>query len=212
VLLRLSPNQLEALCARRLGDGFFARAARWYGWGIALSYGLALALAPEEADALLVRALATLSWIVGGILGLAAARDPSDSRDDALLALARQRGFGASELFRARFEATLRNVTRRVGAPGLVVSLVPWFFAEHAGELAHACLRTLGVAVFAPSLGLIVAGLARAAVWAAPGRGRALLLGVVLLPYAAQTLWPGLPSVPSLLGTWLAVLLRGGSA
>jgi hypothetical protein len=212
VHLRALPNELEALCARRLRDGFFVRAARWYGLGIAASYALAIGFAPDSADTLLARALATLSFIVGGILGLAAARDPEGPEQDGLLALVRQRGFAPRELALARFTAAARRILAGVGGPGLAISLVPWLFARSMSELASAATKTLGVSVFALTLAVTLAALARGAAALAPGRGRATLLGLVFLPAAARSIWPELPSVPSALGGWLDLLVFGGRA
>jgi hypothetical protein len=211
VHLRAQPNELEALCARRLRDGFFVRAARWYGLGIAASYALALGFAPRDATTLLVRALGTLAWIVGGILALASARDSGGSEHDGLLALARQRGFAAGELARARFSTAARRIALGVGGPALVIALVPWLSARSFAELTSAALRTCGALAFALTLGVTLAALARGSAALAPERGRATLLGLVLVPHAARSLWPELPSVPSLLAAWLELLVAGGA-
>jgi hypothetical protein len=212
VELSLRPSPLEALCVRRLGDGFFARAARFYAWGIAVSYGVALLFAPSNPELLLVPALETLAWIVGGVYGLAAARDPAPGADDAVFALARTRGFTQRDLAVLRFTAAVRKIGRYALGPGLALSLVPWLHARGADDFGRAVARTLGVLAFAITLSVVVAALARLSATLSPGRGRATLFGIVLIPHAAHSLWPALPSVPALLGAcleWLVV--RGGA-
>ena len=206
----LSPSPLEALCASRLGDGFFVRVVRWYGWGIAVSYGIGLAFTAGDPTPLLWRALGTLAWLVGGVYGLAAARDPRES--DGLLALAEARGFSKHELERARFGAALRRTARATIGPALALTLVPWFRVQSSAELVGCLARTLAVALFALALSVTVAGLARLSAALSPGRGRATLLGLVLLPHAARSLWPSLPSVPSLLAALLDSAIAAGGA
>jgi hypothetical protein len=208
----LRPNRLEALCARRLGDDLFVRAARFYAWGTAVLYGSLLVYDPGDPNGLLVRAVGTLAWIVGGVVGLAAAHDPASSELDGLLALARQRGFGAGELSLARFTTAARRITAATAGPALLVSLAPLVHVESVREAGSCFVRSLGVLAFAASLGLTVAGLARAGALTAPGRGRAALIGIVLLPYALNALSPEVPSVPSLLGSWLGWLTTRGGA
>jgi hypothetical protein len=128
------------------------------------------------------------------------------------LALARLRGFAARELALARFSAAARRIALGVGGPALVITLVPWLSARSFAELASAALGTCGALVFAAALGVALAALARGCAAIAPGRGRAVLLGVVLVPHAARSLWPELPSVPALLASLLQPLVGGGGA
>ncbi|HEY3498968.1 MAG TPA: hypothetical protein VGK73_29960 [Polyangiaceae bacterium] len=210
--LPLAPSPLEALCASRLGDGFFVRAGRWYGWGIAVSYGLLIAFDPGDPGALLLRGLGTLAWIVGGIYGLAAARDTGDGETDGVLALARARGFTRRELERARAGTSVRRTLHALAGPALLLALVPAFRAESSGELANGLARTLGVLSFVVILSASVACAARLSALLSPGHGRTALLGCVLLPHAARSLWPSLPSIPSLLGALLEWAVRLGHA
>lgn len=209
-LLRPSPRQvaLSALCERRLADGFFARAAKWYGWGIAFSYGLALAFEAADARPVVARALGTLAWIAGGILGLSAARMPAfEHGADGITSLARQHGLGARALERARFAGTARRIARVTTFPGLaLVGLSAWV-ADSGADLARAVAWAFAVVIFAGSLAVAVAALARGAALLAPGRGRLVFAAGVLLPHAARSVWPSVPSLPSLLGAWLDLLL-----
>ena len=116
---------LRALAEERLGEGFLGRAARVYSWGIAVSYGALMLLAPGSALRLLERALVTGLGVVGTLMASTLLRDVlADPRRDALSSVARENGFARRELLLARGAAALVRFVKVVGVPGAVLACV----------------------------------------------------------------------------------------
>ena len=116
---------LGALAEERLREGFLGRAARVYGWGIAVSYGVLMLVAPSSAWTLLGRALGTGLGVVGTLVASALLRDLlADPRRDAVSKLARENGFEPRELRLARGAAALVRLAKVVGAPGAVLAVI----------------------------------------------------------------------------------------
>lgn len=200
---------LTAFCDRRLGDAFLVRAAGTYGSGIAVSYALAIALDPSRTAALLDRAFTTFAWVPGAVIALAAARD-ADGSDDASGAalLARQRGFGAEELSRARLFGTGLRIARVIGLRALLLAL---FAASRAPESPLVEARwVLGAVALSVVLAAVLAPLSRLAARLLPERGRVLLLAGAALASALGVIWPAAPSLGDFFGTLAPGLLGIG--
>jgi hypothetical protein len=113
------------LCERRLRDGFVGRAAGFYGWGIAVSYGAIVLFAPGSAAALTERALLSALAVVGALVAWAGLRDVGATRTkDGVTALAHEHGFERRALRWARAAAVLLRLLKTVGAPMLALALV----------------------------------------------------------------------------------------
>jgi hypothetical protein len=201
---------LVALSERRLREAFGGRVARVYGWGIAVSYVLALFLLKSRAEAILAQALVALSWIPAGLVALGAARDQARLDDEqGFVSLVRQRGFDARELELARFLAAARRIAKVTGYPALVLVLARAALARGTDAALMSLSSAAGAAAYVVCLSLLLAGLARASAIVSGGRGRLLFVAVVLVPHVAGALFPEMPSVPRLLGTILAAFFPG---
>jgi hypothetical protein len=200
---------LTAFCDRRLGDAFLVRAAGTYGSGIAVSYAIAIALDPSATATLLDRALTTLAWVPGAVIALVAARDAGGVENSSGEAeLARLRGFGPTELSRARLLGTALRITRVIGVRALLLTL---FAASRAAENGLTEARwVLGVAVLAVVLGAVLALLSRLAAALLPERGRFLLMAGVALTSVLGVLWPAAPSLGDFFGALAPGLLGIG--
>jgi hypothetical protein len=211
---RASFTSLVLLCERRLCDALSVKTARLYGIGVLVSYLIALAvirdgMTPEE---LTRRALATLSWIAGGLVAFGAARDLDRlDRESGVTSLIGLRGFDARTLELARSLSIALRVVRVVGLPGVVFSVATLGVASSASAVVCGLMRTFGVVLYALCFGLGIALLCRISVLAARTRGRLFLLALVCLPHLGRALVPGLPSVPHLYSELLGLCLGLGS-
>jgi len=201
---------LAGFADRRLGDSFLVRTAGLYGWGIVATYAVLVTLDPSSAAALLDRAFVTLAWVPGTVIAFAAARDaggPSETSGEAFMA--RQRGHDHRELAAARFAGAALRIGRAIGVRGLLLSLYAASLGSSGGP---DILRwVVGALLFALVLGVGLAGLARAAAFVLPERGRLLLVAVVLLPLAASLAWPSAPNLPAIFRELVPGLLGGGA-
>jgi hypothetical protein len=210
--LALGLGVLVDTCERRLADAFGGRVARFYAWGVAGSYALALFIAKTRAEAILSQALVALAWIPAGLVALGAARDQARLDDDGgFVALVRQRGFDTQRLELARFLAAARRIARVTGWPALALVVLRASLARSADAALASAGSALGAAVFVLCLSLCVAALARASDVLSGGRGRLTLAAIVLVPYVASTLFPWMPSVPRMLGAILEVFFARGA-
>jgi hypothetical protein len=115
---------LVALAERRLRENYLGRAASFYGWGIAVSYALLIALAPDSAWLLLERALVTACASVGALAAGAALRDAWSLRDDdALGSLAGAAGFGGASVHAARAAGAVWRALKAGGVPALLLAV-----------------------------------------------------------------------------------------
>jgi hypothetical protein len=195
-LVRLSGQAQRQLWGLRLG--------RMYGFGVGFSYALLSFVGPPSlatSTKLWARCLVTASWVAGvGALSLAtdlAARDAAQG----LTSLARLRGFGEPQLERARALAGALRLSTTVLVPGLMLSLASLLrFHTLRGALVALALALLTVP-YALLVGGVLAPLARACQHFLPGRGRLLLLAIVLGPWLLGAgLDAKVPSIPAALG------------
>jgi hypothetical protein len=205
-------GDLVAVCERRLADAFGGRVARFYAWGVAGSYALALFLAKSRVEAIVSQALVALAWIPAGLVAFGAARDQARLDDDSgFVALVRQRGFDAQRLELARFLATARRIARVTGWPALALVVVGASLARSTDAALASVWSAFGAGVFVLCLSLSVAALARASDILSGGRGRLTLAAIVLVPYAASAIFPWMPSVPGMLGAVLDAFFARGT-
>jgi hypothetical protein len=202
------------LSARAQRELWGIRLTRLYAFGIGISYSALVFTGPLSAGIaprLWMKALATASWVAGiGALSLArelAERDASQG----VSALARLRGFGARELERARVAAGAIKLASTVAIPGTLVALTALLRWRSLAGAGTALALLLFTALYAALFGSTLAVLARACSKALPGRGRLLLLVVVLGPWLlASGIGVHLPSIPGGFA-WLLTRLSEGS-
>lgn len=185
---------------------------RLYAFGIGASYSLlmfTLPLSDGLAPGLWAKCLTTASW-VAGVAALSLARDLAD-RDTAqgLTGIARLRGFSARELERARLAAGAIKLSSTITIPGVMLAVAALLRFRTLASASVALALLLFTVGYAALFGGAVSALARACSRALPGRGRTLLLAVVLGPWLlAAGIDAHLPSVPAAFG-WLLDRLAG---
>ncbi|HYQ47292.1 MAG TPA: hypothetical protein VER11_35220 [Polyangiaceae bacterium] len=215
---RLRVRRERALIAlfdlsRQKGAGL--RLAKLYAFGVFVSYALVISLTRgngrEAAIHGFVRAaLVSLSWVVGGLAALGTAQSlAQQSERDALSALALQRGFAHSSLFRARTAAATLRVARLVGIPALLLVAVG---VARGSSLSWALAVAPAVVVYACALGLTLAFLAQLSAELSARHPRALLAMFVLGPLLLSLANPRYPSLPRLFSGLLSQLLSVGAA
>jgi hypothetical protein len=179
---------LLALARRQLRRSFGSKLGAAGAAGVAL-VALVLAMgsdgAARRADwiELATGAARWLCWLGAGPLVLAAA-GPRDAADhlDGIEQLAALRGHDPGTLRRARVMAAMVATAWRVALPALALCLG---FAALDGHLVAALLRhAVALGLFAVLVGVLLGGLGALCSEVGRGRGRALLLGVVLVPWA----------------------------
>lgn len=195
------PRSLVRVCQSAQRGLWGLRLGRLYGIGIGLSYGALVFMGPASlgvSSRLWARALGTASWVAGvGALSLArdlATRDATQG----ITGLARLRGFGERQLEQARVVAGALRLSSTVWTPGLMVALATLlrFRTLHGTVVALAlAFMTLPYALL---VGTSLAALGRACHGWLPGRGRLLLLALVLGPWLLGAgLGMSIPSLPS---------------
>ena len=209
----LFPRALVRLCSKAQRELWGLRLGRVYGFGIGLSYAVVAFVGPAStatSTRLWVRAVGTASW-VAGIGALSLARDLS-ARDAArgLSSLSRLRGYGEAELERARTLAGAIRLSTTVALPGLMLSLASLLRFHTLRDAAVALALALLTLPYAACVGGCLAPLARACSRLLPGRGRMLLLALVLGPWLLGSgLRLPVPSLPAAFGWLLQHLAQG---
>jgi hypothetical protein len=209
----LFPRALVRLCSKAQRELWGLRLGRLYGIGIGISYGVVELVGPASTTTsvrLWVRAVATASW-VAGIGALSLARDLS-ARDAAcgLGGLTRLRGYGEAELERARTLAGALRLSTTVALPGILLSLASLLHLHTLRGTAVALALAALTLPYALLVGGCLAPLARACSRWLPGRGRLLLLSLVLGPWLIGSgLKLHVPSLPAAFGWLLEHLAEG---
>jgi hypothetical protein len=208
---------LIRLCEARLLELFGVRAARIYAFGVALSFAVLMLLAGssdrrQALHGLFFDALSTLSWVVGGMVGLSAARDlRARDADDGISSLVRQRGHGERELEQARFLAATLRVARLVAVPGVVIALVAALRIRTLASLPWCAYLCAAPIVYALLLGAGVSLLARGSAMLLPSHGRALFALLAIVPELLRQSFSDMPSVPAFYGFVLRQLADWGA-
>lgn len=164
----------------------------------ALAVAVSVSGAAHEAIGVVVKALFWLSWIGGGGVALAATGAGRSSDDEGVLELAAQRGFDATSIALARTLAVGRRTLRVAGFPALAVALVALASARSLDALAARGLLLVAVGVYVGILASVAALLVALSRTISKDRARWALVLLVLLPHAARSLWPHVPSIPAL--------------
>lgn len=195
---------------------------RWYAFVVFVSYAVAILLSrggdrTAEIQSFVHAALVALSWVVGALSALAAARALSRPSSpglglgalDALDTLALARGYTQRALLRARTLSLALRIARSVGLPGVL--LVALGLARGAAPI-WALAVAPGVVVYASVLGLSLALLALFSAQLSPYRPRAMLACLLLGPMLLAHAFPGFPSPIAGLSWLLARWLNSGAS
>lgn len=209
----LVPRSLVRLCAGAQRGLWGLRLGRLYSFGVGVSYAALVFLGPESiatSTKLWARALATASWVAGvGALSLATELGARDATQG-LTGLARLRGFGERQLENARVVAGALRLSTTVLVPGLMLALATLLRFRTLHGTAVALGLAFATLPYALLVGCLLAALGRACSGWLPGRGRLLLLALVLGPWCLGSgLGLPIPSLPSTFA-WLLRHLAGG--
>lgn len=209
----LVPRSLVRLCADAQRRLWGLRLGRLYSFGVGLSYAALVFLGPDSLPAatkLWARALVTASWVAGvGALSLATDLGARDATQG-LTGLARLRGFGETQLESARMVAGALRLSTTVLVPGLILALATLLRFRTLHGTAVALGLALATLPYAALVGTSLAALGRACSGWLPGRGRLLLLALVLGPWLLGSgLGMPVPNLPSIFA-WLLSHLAGG--
>lgn len=207
------PAALVRLCAGTQRRLWGLRLARLYGFAVGLGYAVLVFLGPASlttCSSLWARALAAGSWVAGvGALSLATELTTRDATQG-LTGLVRLRGFGEAQLERARAVAGARRLAVATLVPGLLVALATLLRFRTLHGSAVALGLGLAALPYALLIGSSLAFLARACSHWLPGRGRLLLLALVLGPWLFSLgIGAPMPSFPGACGWLLQHLSRG---
>jgi len=208
-----TPRALVRLCSQSQRQLLGLRLGRAYGVGIGISYALLVAMGPAEAaisGSLWSRCLVTASWVAGlGALSLASDLGARDATQG-VTSLARLRGFGEPALERARTLAGALRLATTVLVPGLIVAVALLLKLRTLSGAALALSLFVLTVPYAALVGGVLAPLARVCHQLFPGRGRWLLAGVVLGPWALGAgLNAPVPSIPGAFSWLLSQVVRG---
>jgi len=192
------------------------RMARISGFLLMAGFGCAMLILSTRSDPsaqtmLSIEALAWLSWLVAGLAALSTAQDLSARDDrDGITTLLRQRGYDSRARRRARCLASMYVITRTALVPALGICALALALAKSLGAAAAHALQCAGSLGYLVVLGVVLGAFARWCAAISPRHGRALLLGLVVGPHLARSVWPTVPSVPALFSALLSHLQRLG--
>jgi hypothetical protein len=152
-----------------------------------------------------------VTWVAGAPLALAVAHDRRAlDRSEGIEALVLVRGFGAQALESARALGAMIQIALVIGTP---IVLLASLSVALSGTIPAALARApfvVGAAAFAAVAGVTLGGVATVCGSLGAGRGRWLLLAVVVLPWIlASELGRSSWSIPGVLQAALAFLLPG---
>ncbi len=206
------PRALVRFCSRAQKGLWGLRLGRIYSFGVGFSYAVLALLGPASfatSAQLWARALGTASWVAGvGALSLAtdlAARDTAQG----LTGLARLRGVGELSLERARTIAGALRLSTTVLVPGLLLALALSLRFRTLHGSVVALVLALFTVPYAALVGGTLAPLARACSGWLPGRGRLLLLALVLGPWLfGSGMGVQVPSLPGAFAWLLEQMAR----
>jgi hypothetical protein len=101
-------------------------------------------------------------------------------------------------------------ITRTALIPALGVCMLGAALSTSFGAAATHLLQCLGALGYLVLLGMVLGAFACWCAAISPRHGRSLLLGLVIGPHLARSVWPAVPSVPALFAALLGHLQRLG--
>lgn len=205
-------NALLELFDNELRGRFAAQLAKVAVVFITLGYGIAIPFAargPRDAsDLVVVRALSWCSWLVAGLIAVAACRSGTSDDESSLDALAKQHGWSEASIATARALAVVRRTARLVLPSGFVLAFLALGLSASLGAVLPRISLILGVLVYVTLLAIGMALLVRASKALSPAHPRTALLALVIVPHVIRGMLPAMPSIPAFY-QWLLVQLSG---
>jgi hypothetical protein len=213
ILGRLRP--LADFYDRRLRERLGMRTARLYAFGLAVTYGVLAALTAgagaRAAREVVMRELVTASWVLAGLASLSLATNLARlDAEQGVTGLLAQRGTSREELGLARWFVGARRIAVLMGASTVAVCAAAALRVRSLSDGLSLLALAVASVLYALVLGASSSALARAAATLAPSNGRAFFVALILVPHAARSLWPDLPSVPAVFSALLRLVARAG--
>jgi hypothetical protein len=186
------------LAQRWLGRCWGARAGAWLARGYGLTFVVLAAYTarpyPELSRAVLRLALVTFSWCAGLAAVSLAGPGPEQHLAEARGLLA-SRAIDLDSLRAQRPLVLLLWALQKLGLLALCVVLAYLLGTADAWSTARLFGLAIGALVYLTALGLGLGAVAWCCERLGGGRGRALFIGVVLLPELVSPAWPDLPTL-----------------
>lgn len=208
---------LVALADARLRASWLARLALLSSFSLTVGYGGAMLLVgrgegSQVVDVLAIHAVGWATWLCGGLVALAAARDFAalDLREG-ISGLSSQRGYDAQALEHARTLAATHRVLRVMAPPVVVLGVLNMALVTSLGSLPVRLLQLAALCLYACVVAAVLGPLARWSARLSPNHGRAILLVILLGPELAGVVWSAVPSIPGLLDWFLVRLIELGA-
>ncbi len=212
-LLRTRPARRRALIRLfdlELRGRFTARTAKLAAILFTGGYALALPFAARGArdvgDLVVVRSLVWSSWLVAGLVAMAACGVGKSDDEVAFATLSRERGWNEASLSSARSLAVARRTLRLVLPSGALLALLALALSGSFATLGQRALLLPGVVLYGIVLAVSVALLVRVARMLSPLHPRTALAVLVFLPHVLRTVLSEMPSVPAFFH-WMLTLL-----
>lgn len=205
-------NALLQLFDSELRGRFGAQLAKVAVVFITFGYAIAIPFAArgprDTSDLVVVRALSWCSWLVAGLVAIAACHTGTNDDEAALDAFARQHGWSAASITTARSLSVVRRTARLVLPSGLVLALLALGLSSSLLAVLPRISLILGVLVYVTLLAIGIALLVRVSKALSPAHPRTALLALVLVPHVIRGMLPSMPSVPAFY-QWLLSQLAG---
>jgi hypothetical protein len=205
-------NALLQLFDDELRGRFGAQVAKLAVVFITIGYAIAIPFAArgprDTSDLVVVRALSWCSWLVAGLVALAACRTGGTDDDAALDALAREYGWNEGSIATARSLSVVRRTARLVLPSALSLAFLALGLSSSLLAVLPRISLILGVLVYVTLLAVGMALLVRVARSLSPAHPRSALLALVIVPHVIRGLVPSMPSIPALY-QWLLTQLAG---
>lgn len=205
-------NALLRLFDTELRGRFAAQLAKVAVVFITLGYAIAIPFAargPRDAsDLVVVRALSWCSWLVAGLIAIAACRSGTSEDESALDVLAKQHGWSDASIATARAISVVRRTARLVLPSGLGLAFLALGLASSRTAVLPRISLILGVFVYVTLLALGIALLVRASKALSPAHPRTALFALVVVPHVIHGMLPSMPSIPAFY-QWLLGQLAG---
>jgi hypothetical protein len=199
---------LVELYDRRLRKLTGQRLAKLSSLGIVTAYAVTMLVlssrgAGETLDAVALRAVGWLSWMVAGMASYSAARNFSVLHEnDGIAWLVSQRGYPSRACRSARRWAVAFRISLLCGIPALALVALAVGLSRPPMPLSDALMMTIGVCGYLILLGAVLAWIVDWSDRLGNERGGAVLICLVLGPHLARQIWPITPSIPAFFG-WL---------
>jgi hypothetical protein len=185
--------------AKEWGRRFGVRIGRLAAAGIFLSFAAALLAIGDEGDTDQRGAVSRAMWLLSlfALCPIAVSLARRERPDFGTAELAHLRAVSPSSSRLAELLATYRILLPAALLPALGLSLLAVLVSENRPDLVGGVSTLVGACFYAAALTALLGFLSHTAARLWPAHGRAALLSLLLVPYAASAVFPNTPNVPA---------------